>query len=111
VHQHDSEGELLSTLQLPWTPPPSLYDFEVEDAEAHNDIGRWVLYLLLRIRGGPYDGHRLRVRVLNRQPTFDEDAARAHARRLAERTFSGHIARKGHARSLRLPPDFLVESA
>ena len=111
MRQDDSEVELLSTLQLPWTPPPSLYDFEVEDAEAHNDIGRWVLYLLLRIRGGPYDGHRLKVRVLNRHPTFDETAARAHALRLAERTFSGHIGRKGHARSLKLPSDFLAEPA
>ena len=37
--QYDPD-ETISTLQLPWTPPPSLYDFKVEDAAAHNDIGR-----------------------------------------------------------------------
>jgi hypothetical protein len=110
VPQYDPD-ETISTLQLPWTPPPSLYDFKVEDAAAHNDIGRWVLYLLLRITGGPYDGHRLNIRILNRHPAFDEDAARAHAQRLADETFRGHISRQGHPVGLRLPPDLLVDSA
>jgi hypothetical protein len=108
--RQDDPVERLSTLQLPWTPPPSVYRFEVEDATAHNDIGRWVLYLVLRIKDGPYDGHRLKVRVLNRHPEFGEEEARAHAQRLADTTFSGQIADRTPL-ALRLPPNFLAEVA
>ena len=109
MRQHDPV-ETVSTLQLPWTPPPSLYRFKVEDAKAHNDIGRWVVYLLLRIKDGPYDGHRLNVRLLDRHPAFDEHAARERAQRLADVTFSGRIADRTPL-ALSLPPDLLVDIA
>jgi hypothetical protein len=109
VRRHDPV-EAISTLQLPWAPPPSLYRFKVEDAQAQNDIGRWVLYLLLRIKDGPYDGHRLKVRILNRDPEFDEETARAEAERLADTTFSGHIADRTPV-ALSLPSDLLAEAS